>query len=653
MSYTGTVIVIPTRNRADLVRNAISSVLNQSDCEPYLLVSDNSTLAAQRTELSDYCRQAANGRLRYIVPPEPLPMSEHWDWAMRQALSLYDASHIGFLTDRMMFKPDALKSLVEIISSYPDKILTYMHDMVDDFTEPVVLRQYTWTGNLYEVFATRLLEMIAQSIMYDSSIPRMLNCLVPRTLLQTISRRFGTIFDSISPDWNFACRALALENSILFHDKAALVHYAQSRSTGQSTHRGMVNEAQAQFMGDLKGARLNESAPFPEILTVWNGIISEYCRIKEITQDPKFPEVNLDNYRQALAVGVAAIQEPRRQDQMQNHLLARGWEPQNDVLPSAISSVPASEEAPTIDQFSTNSLEFQDLAEALDSALKHPRARTSRSDHETLIEGVKRALPQELFGKYAPLVPPLELMHDGPVGYQEFKDNGEEFFRYYTTLCSLKPDEKMLDVGCGVGRKTFPLTDYLRAPGGYEGLDIVKTGIDWCRERITRRNACFRFQWIDVFNQHYNPTGRQKARDYKFPFPDESFDFVVLASVFTHMLPEDAANYLSETARVLRRGGRCLISFFLLNELSRRLLVSGKSSAQFTAGFVPCWTVRGSAPESVVGFDEDFVLSLYERYHLEIKPPILYGSWCGRDDFLSYQDLIIAFKPASRAREAI
>ena len=94
---------------------------------------------------------------------------------------------------------------------------------------------------------------------------------------------------------------------------------------------------------------------------------------------------------------------------------------------------------------------------------------------------------RKLFGHHASLIPPLELMHDGPVGFEEFKINGQEFFRHYTNLCDLKPHESMLDVGCGIGRKTLLLTDYLNHDGSYEGLDIVKTGIDWCSERITRK----------------------------------------------------------------------------------------------------------------------------------------------------------------------
>jgi len=46
--YTSLVVVIPTRNRADLVPKALDSVLSQAGCEVQILVSDNSTTSADR-----------------------------------------------------------------------------------------------------------------------------------------------------------------------------------------------------------------------------------------------------------------------------------------------------------------------------------------------------------------------------------------------------------------------------------------------------------------------------------------------------------------------------------------------------------------------------------------------------------------------------
>lgn len=248
------------------------------------------------------------------------------------------------------------------------------------------------------------------------------------------------------------------------------------------------------------------------------------------------------------------------------------------------------------------------------------------------------------FGKNKAMVPPPELMHDGPQSYKEFKQNGDEFLRHYLTLCDLKPHERMLDVGSGIGRKTLPLLSYLNERGSYDGLELVKSGVDWCREKYTGKYPNFNFQLIDVYNGLYNPTGKYKATDYRFPFADKQFDFVVLNSVFTHMVPAEVENYLGEVARVLKAGARCLISFFVLNEESLRLIEAGRSTIELRHQIGPARAMSEATPELAIGYDEDYVNKLYQQYGLEMRTPIYYGSWCGRERFLSYQDQIVAFK---------
>jgi len=114
------------------------------------------------------------------------------------------------------------------------------------------------------------------------------------------------------------------------------------------------------------------------------------------------------------------------------------------------------------------------------------------------------------------MVPPEHLMHDGPPTYEQFKENGDEFYRIYLDLCGLMPNEKILDVGCGIGRKTIRLTGYLKAPGEYQGMDIVPSGIEWCTRRITSRHPHFRFQLIDVYNNHYQRRGSIARRNTVF-----------------------------------------------------------------------------------------------------------------------------------------
>ena len=249
----------------------------------------------------------------------------------------------------------------------------------------------------------------------------------------------------------------------------------------------------------------------------------------------------------------------------------------------------------------------------------------------------------KLFGELAPLVPPVERMFEGPQSLEEYRSNGEEFLKIYQELCGLRPDEKMLDVGSGIGRKTLPLTQYFNERAIYEGIDIKKSGVDWCRERITSRFGNFHFQHIDVHNKHYNPEGRYQPSEYRFPFVDESFDFVMLGSVFTHMLPDDVKNYLSEVHRVLKSGGRCLITYFLLNGESLRLIKSGDTTLDFRYAFDKHRSISGDLPEQAIALDQRWISDLYEKLGLKIMR-LDYGSWCAREKYLSYQDLVLAVK---------
>ena len=219
------------------------------------------------------------------------------------------------------------------------------------------------------------------------------------------------------------------------------------------------------------------------------------------------------------------------------------------------------------------------------------------------------------------------------------KKNIKQFF---IELGSLKPNETVLDVGCGIGRMAAPLTKYLDKNGSYEGFDIVNVGIDWCKREISRRYPYFHFQLVDVFNKNYNPDGKYRAAEYRFPYKNESFDFLFLTSVFTHMLPQDIENYISEIARVLRKEGRCLITFFFLNKETLKHIETKKSTLDLK--FVPddYRTVDKDTPEAAIAYAEQFIRGLYGKYGLNIKEPSYYGSWSGRNDFLSYQDIIVA-----------
>jgi hypothetical protein len=109
------------------------------------------------------------------------------------------------------------------------------------------------------------------------------------------------------------------------------------------------------------------------------------------------------------------------------------------------------------------------------------------------------------------------------------------------------------------------------------------------------------------------------------------------------MLPLDVENYIGNVARVLKKGGSCFFSFFLLNDESLVLMKDGKSDPVFRYDFGTYRTKTDKVVEAAVAYNENFLLSLHKKYGLSIKS-ISYGSWCGRQNFLTYQDIIVASK---------
>ncbi|MDW7684982.1 MAG: class I SAM-dependent methyltransferase [Bacillota bacterium] len=229
------------------------------------------------------------------------------------------------------------------------------------------------------------------------------------------------------------------------------------------------------------------------------------------------------------------------------------------------------------------------------------------------------------------------------IGYPGYKEVGETFFGYFKDLCGLQPEEKLLEIGCGVGRMAVPLTRYLKDGGEYIGIDIVKDFIDWNRQNITTRFPNFNFVWADIQNRFYNPAGFLKDEVYLFPFQDQTFDMVILISVFTHMLEEGFFRYVSEVSRLLRPGGRCFATFFMLNPLQAQLYKQGKNQIDFSISHGVCKTVEG-IPESVVSYPEDYVKQVFTSNGLQVREPVYYGWWSGREDFISFQDMLVAVK---------
>lgn len=215
-----------------------------------------------------------------------------------------------------------------------------------------------------------------------------------------------------------------------------------------------------------------------------------------------------------------------------------------------------------------------------------------------------------------PLTPPRRLWHLITVKGADFHSTGADL-RDFLIAQGLRPEHRVLDVGCGIGRLAVALTGYLSDEGAYDGFDIMPVAIRWCR-RITRAHPNFRFQLVNLKSDRYRPGGAKSAREFVFPYPDASFDFVVLTSVFTHMLPADMENYLGEIARVTKPGGQAMVSYFVMTPERRALADQGRGAFRFQHRGDGFWAELPDLPEAALAYDEADVLAALARQGLAI-----------------------------------
>jgi len=133
-----------------------------------------------------------------------------------------------------------------------------------------------------------------------------------------------------------------------------------------------------------------------------------------------------------------------------------------------------------------------------------------------------------------------------PATEESLSRHGKETAEIIAKVLDIGPEDRVLEVGTGVGRIAEHVAPLCKT---FTGADVSKNMIKIARERLER------FDNVELLSHHKSDLS---------PFADGSFDKAFFQVVLIHLDREDAYHYMRETARVLRPGGLAWFQFYNL-----------------------------------------------------------------------------------------
>jgi 2-polyprenyl-3-methyl-5-hydroxy-6-metoxy-1,4-benzoquinol methylase len=151
----------------------------------------------------------------------------------------------------------------------------------------------------------------------------------------------------------------------------------------------------------------------------------------------------------------------------------------------------------------------------------------------------------------------------------------------------------VLDLGCGSGRLANALTK--SGKFDYCGTDVVQSLLDYAAKRSASN---YRFK--------LNPA-------ISVPVEDQSTDFVVAFSLFTHLLHSETFLYLDDSKRVLRPRGKVIFSFLEFSEPAHWWAFEEEMNLRRTGGVghLNCFIERSAIAiwAQRIGFEVEAIVS--------------------------------------------
>jgi SAM-dependent methyltransferase len=252
-------------------------------------------------------------------------------------------------------------------------------------------------------------------------------------------------------------------------------------------------------------------------------------------------------------------------------------------------------------------------------------------------------------------VPPPEFNYN-----QQQCDDLERYSRQFKEQACLKelpflqraagltPTSTLLDYGCGLGRIAFAARHFLNG-GHYYGYEPNQDALSFLKDA-----------YADLPNFHFHGdalladadyvalhAGRERERGISpesvdlSAFVDRPVDVQYTHSVFTHMWQPAIIHMLKQFGRLVQPGATCVNTWLIVDKFAAYVLRCDLADRRLPYRVNGALTYQPSNPLMCVAYELEDVRRMYETAGHEIIE-ILWGSWSGRDNGVTFIDIVVS-----------
>ena len=289
-------IVIPTKNRPELLADSLASALWQNFDDMEVIVSDNYNDERTKATVDTF---ANHSKLKYYRTPHEMNMLDHWEWATAKATGEY----VLVLPDRKLLYQNALSKLYTYIHDELKESINCIAYHVNIFDEQK--KQMGWNHHVVasRIFDTTLLiknflsEPYYSGMGLDHFFPKTLNSCYKKSYVDAIRAKFVSYHNTkgcTTPDYSALFINMAMNECVAYFGTPVLLSQGDAVSNGRNFGFGKHQS----YLSSLRITEdeLYENLPL-RLPIIYNWLIADFIKIqRKFGRGLKNIEIDMKNY---------------------------------------------------------------------------------------------------------------------------------------------------------------------------------------------------------------------------------------------------------------------------------------------------------------------------------------------------------------------